>query len=262
MMFEVGCGRRRSRSCRSCSPHRWRRGVGVVYRRDRLLESAPGGRWCRLRRHPQPGRCVERDRAADAATGEPIDDVPPPPPPARGTVEGQSYTGQPARVEVGRHHRHRWPGRRGQGDSRLTVPCGHNPGCLPTTTSGRSMTVPCSPSNTRPPGWWPTRSTAAMCGGSTRVIRSPGGIVALPRRRPSRIHPVVQSPGPFDGGRGAAVEHGLPRRGDGRRGSADDRGRHGRRARVRVVRRPGLRRRLSRSPSRPTGPISRRGRRR
>ncbi len=38
--------------------------------------------------------------ALDAATGEPIDDAPPPPP-ARGTVEGQSYTGQPARVEVG-----------------------------------------------------------------------------------------------------------------------------------------------------------------
>ncbi len=38
--------------------------------------------------------------ALDAATGEPIDDAPPPPP-ARGTVEGQPYTGQPARVEVG-----------------------------------------------------------------------------------------------------------------------------------------------------------------
>ncbi len=38
--------------------------------------------------------------ALDAATGEPIDDAPPPPL-ARGTVEGQSYTGQPARVEVG-----------------------------------------------------------------------------------------------------------------------------------------------------------------
>ena len=38
--------------------------------------------------------------ALDAATGEPIDDAPPPPP-ARGTVEGQQYTGQPARVEVG-----------------------------------------------------------------------------------------------------------------------------------------------------------------
>ena len=38
--------------------------------------------------------------ALDAATGEPIDDAPPPPL-ARGTVEGQSYTGQPARVVVG-----------------------------------------------------------------------------------------------------------------------------------------------------------------
>ncbi len=38
--------------------------------------------------------------ALDAATGEPIEDAPPPPP-ARGTVEGQPYTGQPARVEVG-----------------------------------------------------------------------------------------------------------------------------------------------------------------
>ncbi len=38
--------------------------------------------------------------ALDAATGEPIEDAPPPPP-ARGTVEGEPYTGQPARVEVG-----------------------------------------------------------------------------------------------------------------------------------------------------------------
>ena len=38
--------------------------------------------------------------ALDAATGESIEDAPPPPP-ARGTVEGQPYTGQPARVEVG-----------------------------------------------------------------------------------------------------------------------------------------------------------------
>jgi outer membrane protein assembly factor BamB len=38
--------------------------------------------------------------ALDAATGEPIADAPPPPP-QRGTVEGQPYTGQPARVEVG-----------------------------------------------------------------------------------------------------------------------------------------------------------------
>ena len=38
--------------------------------------------------------------ALDAATGELIEDAPPPPP-ARGTVEGQPYTGQPARVEVG-----------------------------------------------------------------------------------------------------------------------------------------------------------------
>jgi outer membrane protein assembly factor BamB len=38
--------------------------------------------------------------ALDAATGEPIDDAPPPPPP-RGTIEGEPYTGQPGRVEVG-----------------------------------------------------------------------------------------------------------------------------------------------------------------
>jgi outer membrane protein assembly factor BamB len=38
--------------------------------------------------------------ALDAATGEPVEDAPAPPL-ARGTVEGQPYTGQPARVEVG-----------------------------------------------------------------------------------------------------------------------------------------------------------------
>jgi len=38
--------------------------------------------------------------ALDAATGEPMEDAPPPPP-ARGTVEGQPYTGAPARVVVG-----------------------------------------------------------------------------------------------------------------------------------------------------------------
>lgn len=38
--------------------------------------------------------------ALDAVTGEPMEDAPPPPP-ARGTVEGQPYTGGPARVEVG-----------------------------------------------------------------------------------------------------------------------------------------------------------------
>jgi outer membrane protein assembly factor BamB len=38
--------------------------------------------------------------ALDAATGELIEDAPPPPPP-RGTVEGEPYTGQPARVDVG-----------------------------------------------------------------------------------------------------------------------------------------------------------------
>ena len=38
--------------------------------------------------------------ALDAATGEPIDDAPPPPP-ARGTVDGQPNIGQRARVEVG-----------------------------------------------------------------------------------------------------------------------------------------------------------------
>ena len=38
--------------------------------------------------------------ALDAATGEPVEDAPAPPPP-RGTVEGQPYTGQPSRIEVG-----------------------------------------------------------------------------------------------------------------------------------------------------------------
>lgn len=38
--------------------------------------------------------------ALDAATGEPVADAPPPLP-QRGTVEGQPYTGQPTRVEVG-----------------------------------------------------------------------------------------------------------------------------------------------------------------
>jgi outer membrane protein assembly factor BamB len=38
--------------------------------------------------------------ALDATTGEPIEDAPAAPRP-RGTVEGQPYTGQPARVEVG-----------------------------------------------------------------------------------------------------------------------------------------------------------------
>jgi outer membrane protein assembly factor BamB len=38
--------------------------------------------------------------ALDAATGEPVEDAPPPPP-QRGTVEGEPYTGEPARVEVG-----------------------------------------------------------------------------------------------------------------------------------------------------------------
>jgi hypothetical protein len=38
--------------------------------------------------------------ALDAATGEPVEDAPPPPP-ERGTLEGQPYTGQPPRVEVG-----------------------------------------------------------------------------------------------------------------------------------------------------------------
>jgi outer membrane protein assembly factor BamB len=38
--------------------------------------------------------------ALDSATGASIDDAPPPPP-ARGAVEGEPYTGQPARVDVG-----------------------------------------------------------------------------------------------------------------------------------------------------------------
>jgi outer membrane protein assembly factor BamB len=38
--------------------------------------------------------------AFDSARGEPVEDAPPPPP-GRGTVEGQPYTGRPARVEVG-----------------------------------------------------------------------------------------------------------------------------------------------------------------
>ena len=38
--------------------------------------------------------------AFDAATGEPVEDAPPPPP-QRGAVEGQEYTGDPGRVEVG-----------------------------------------------------------------------------------------------------------------------------------------------------------------
>jgi outer membrane protein assembly factor BamB len=38
--------------------------------------------------------------ALDAATGEQVEDAPPPPP-ERGTLEGQPYTGQPPRVEVG-----------------------------------------------------------------------------------------------------------------------------------------------------------------
>jgi outer membrane protein assembly factor BamB len=38
--------------------------------------------------------------ALDAATGEPVEDAPPAPP-QRGTVEGEQYTGAPARVEVG-----------------------------------------------------------------------------------------------------------------------------------------------------------------
>ena len=43
---------------------------------------------------------VGKVTALDAATGELIEDAPPPPAP-RGTVEGQPYTGQPTRVEVG-----------------------------------------------------------------------------------------------------------------------------------------------------------------
>jgi outer membrane protein assembly factor BamB len=42
---------------------------------------------------------VSKATALDAATGEPVEDAPPPPP-RRGVVEGQSYTGEPTRVEL------------------------------------------------------------------------------------------------------------------------------------------------------------------